>query len=48
MKSVKYLVRLLATTPEVLLEFLEDYALGQRIVEATDEARVTAAEAREV
>mgnify|MGYP006307602427 CR=1 FL=1 len=45
--SIFTLARLLDTTPETLLEFLEDYSLGQRIAEVADDEILTAAEARE-
>ncbi|HOT92945.1 MAG TPA: hypothetical protein PLJ78_13885 [Anaerolineae bacterium] len=44
--SIFTLARLLNTTPETLLEFLEDYALGQRMLEVADDEVLTAAEAR--
>ncbi len=44
--SIFTLARLLNTTPETLLEFLEDYALGQRILEVADEEVLTSAEAQ--
>ena len=46
--SVFTLARLLNTTPETLLEFLEDYSLGQRMLEVADDEVLTAAEARAV
>lgn len=46
--SIFTLARLLATTPETLLDLLEDYALGQRILEVADDQVVLAAEAREI
>ncbi len=46
--SIFTLARLLNTTPETLLEFLEDYALGQRMLEVANDEVLTAAEARAV
>ena len=45
--SIFTLARLLDTTPETLLEFLEDYSLGQRMAEVADDEVLRAAEARD-
>jgi hypothetical protein len=46
--SIFVLARLLSTTPDILLEYLEDDILGQKIAETEDEELLDSSQAQAI